>query len=221
MSFIDPCACLETDFHVLLYSYSSVQQFVLPFLPSGLGALHCLAPSSSHPIQSAGSHPHDEWCNPLVSVIMTVVCKRRMICNFPLSLSQCTSGTQIRPQSHWTYAAVRYTITDFRWTLLLCKYVFRFPCALSSFSVVHENISGRYLPKALRGCCLVALTAVISPKWNRLKEICNFWYMWSLYGIVPCDDDEGRGLPNLGVVVLGGKYISSAEVLCGEANYQD
>lgn len=26
MSFIDPYACLETDFHVLLYSYSSVQQ---------------------------------------------------------------------------------------------------------------------------------------------------------------------------------------------------
>jgi len=27
--------------------------------------------------------PRDEWCNPFVSVIMTVVCKRKMICNFP------------------------------------------------------------------------------------------------------------------------------------------
>lgn len=62
---------------------AACSKIVLSFLPCGLRTLHCLAPSISHPIQSAISHPHDEWCNPLVSVIMTVVCKRRMICNFP------------------------------------------------------------------------------------------------------------------------------------------
>jgi len=127
-----------------------------------------------------------------------------------LSLSQCKSDTQIRLQSHCTYAAVRYTITDFRWTLLLCKYVFRFSSALSIFSVVHENISGRYLPKTLWYCCHAALTAVISLNCISLKEICNFRHMWSLYGTRPCEERR-RATPNSGVVVLGDKHMSSAK----------
>jgi len=88
-SVICPChSLIRTHAWKLTFMYffiltATCRKFVLPSLPSGLGTIHCVAPSTSHPIQSVSSHPHDEWCNPLVSVIMTVVCKRRMICNFP------------------------------------------------------------------------------------------------------------------------------------------